>query len=635
MHLSLRFIAPLAVALALLAYALVPLVDRLTLRWWVNDLDTRSQLIANTLQEQLAELVEQGATTQVEQLFIAPCRTSGCTRWPFATPRESCATRRRRIRRRSAAGRRRGGGRSALVVRLRQVRCTSWSTAAPGDRRIGTLVLVHDMSFVDRRSEDTRRYLICLFIVLGVVIVADHGVDRPAVLARLGRRRARAAARRRHPAAVRAARPAPELQPLASDLRALLRDLEASTGALRRSSAIWSPEALRASLRERAARRRGASSSPTASRTSTTRDGDGDRAAAAGERPGHRARAGDARVLGHLDRARQRHAPTARPSIATTASRCRPSNPSYTLRRVWLTQEEEQGYYYGFANEGLWPLCHIAHVRPVFRASRLGALRRASTSASPTRCVDEARTEDPIVLVQDYHFALLPRMIRERLPQRDDHHVLAHPVAESGVVRHLPVARGAARRHARQHASSASTRSFHCKQLPRHRRPLPRGAHRARDRSTISYGGQRRASSRYPISIEWPPRSGSTGSCRCRCAAPRCVRERTAARRRAARRRRRPPRLHQGHPRALHRGRAAARAASELDRPLRVRADRRAVALVARRVPQLRGRASRALAARINARFGTRRLRADPAQGRASRARRRSTSTTAPPTSAS
>ena len=36
---------------------------------------------------------------------------------------------------------------------------------------------------------------------------------------------------------------------------------------------------------------------------------------------------------------------------------------------MWLTKEEEQGYYYGFANEGLWPLCHIAHTRPLFRAS--------------------------------------------------------------------------------------------------------------------------------------------------------------------------------------------------------------------------------------------------------------------------
>ncbi|MBI3019282.1 MAG: trehalose-6-phosphate synthase, partial [Deltaproteobacteria bacterium] len=43
-------------------------------------------------------------------------------------------------------------------------------------------------------------------------------------------------------------------------------------------------------------------------------------------------------------------------------------NPKYMLRRVWLTEEEEEGYYYGFSNEGIWPLCHIAHTRPIFRS---------------------------------------------------------------------------------------------------------------------------------------------------------------------------------------------------------------------------------------------------------------------------
>ena len=70
MHLSLRFIAPLTVALALLAYLLVPLVDKLTLRWWINDLDTRSELVANTLQDQLAIPLEQGSTTKIEQVFM-------------------------------------------------------------------------------------------------------------------------------------------------------------------------------------------------------------------------------------------------------------------------------------------------------------------------------------------------------------------------------------------------------------------------------------------------------------------------------------------------------------------------------------------------------------------------------------
>src|ERR1700693_786597 len=69
LRLSLRFIAPLVVTLALLAYALVPLVDRLTLRWWVSDLDIRSQLIANTMEEQLADLIQQGAPVRINSLF--------------------------------------------------------------------------------------------------------------------------------------------------------------------------------------------------------------------------------------------------------------------------------------------------------------------------------------------------------------------------------------------------------------------------------------------------------------------------------------------------------------------------------------------------------------------------------------
>ena len=51
-----------------------------------------------------------------------------------------------------------------------------------------------------------------------------------------------------------------------------------------------------------------------------------------------------------------------------------PGDPSYTLRRVWLDKALEDQYYYGLSNEGLWPLCHVAFHRPVFRRSRLGSL---------------------------------------------------------------------------------------------------------------------------------------------------------------------------------------------------------------------------------------------------------------------
>jgi trehalose 6-phosphate synthase len=92
-----------------------------------------------------------------------------------------------------------------------------------------------------------------------------------------------------------------------------------------------------------------------------------------------------------------------------------PAEPAYWLRRMWLTPEEERGYYYGFANEGLWPLCHLAHTRPVFRASDFAAYEAVNRRFA-NAVVEEANTHDPIVLVQDYHFALAPQMIRERLP---------------------------------------------------------------------------------------------------------------------------------------------------------------------------------------------------------------------------
>jgi trehalose 6-phosphate synthase len=93
-----------------------------------------------------------------------------------------------------------------------------------------------------------------------------------------------------------------------------------------------------------------------------------------------------------------------------------PEQPEYTLRRVWLTREEEQGYYYGFSNEGLWPLCHIAHTRPLFRASDWACYREANRKFADAVLQEMRGAVHPLVLVQDYHFALLPRMIKTARP---------------------------------------------------------------------------------------------------------------------------------------------------------------------------------------------------------------------------
>ncbi len=93
-----------------------------------------------------------------------------------------------------------------------------------------------------------------------------------------------------------------------------------------------------------------------------------------------------------------------------------PGEARYTLRRVWLSPEEEAGYYYGFANEGIWPLCHIAHTRPTFRASDWEMYQRVNRKFADVLIEEIAGDEQPLVLVQDYHFTLLPRMLKERLP---------------------------------------------------------------------------------------------------------------------------------------------------------------------------------------------------------------------------
>ena len=93
-----------------------------------------------------------------------------------------------------------------------------------------------------------------------------------------------------------------------------------------------------------------------------------------------------------------------------------PEDPKYTLRRVWLSPEEETRYYDGFANEGLWPLCHIAHTRPTFRAADWEAYQRVNEKFAAALLDEMKDSKEPLVFVQDYHFALLPRLIKTARP---------------------------------------------------------------------------------------------------------------------------------------------------------------------------------------------------------------------------
>jgi trehalose 6-phosphate synthase len=91
------------------------------------------------------------------------------------------------------------------------------------------------------------------------------------------------------------------------------------------------------------------------------------------------------------------------------------SHSRYRLRYVWLTDDEYRGFYEGFANEGLWPLCHDLDVPPVFRRADFAAYEAANRKFVAAT-VEESAGGAQVVLVQDYHFALAPQLLREASP---------------------------------------------------------------------------------------------------------------------------------------------------------------------------------------------------------------------------
>ncbi len=93
-----------------------------------------------------------------------------------------------------------------------------------------------------------------------------------------------------------------------------------------------------------------------------------------------------------------------------------PDDPRYNLKRLWLSKEEEEGFYYGFSNEGLWPLCHIAHTRPIFRKEDWQYYQQVNQKFADAVLDEIEGLDEPLILIQDYHFALLPQMLKSKRP---------------------------------------------------------------------------------------------------------------------------------------------------------------------------------------------------------------------------
>jgi trehalose 6-phosphate synthase len=244
-------------------------------------------------------------------------------------------------------------------------------------------------------------------------------------------------------------------------------------------------------------------------------------------------------------------------------------NPAYTLRRVWLTRDEENGYYYGFANEGLWPLCHIAHVRPTFRASDWEAYREVNQKFA-NAVVAESQGPDPIILIQDYHFALLPRMIREKLPE-----------ATIITFWHIPWPNPEAfgicpwRDQLLDGLLGSSILGFHTQfHCNNFMDTVDRFLEARVDRETfnVSHREQQTSVKRYPISIAWPP--DPAGSQADRRMSSRSPGETRTTAQSSPWSWSRSSRLHERNRRAAPRGGAHAGEAPGMDRTIFIRSDR-------------------------------------------------------------
>ena len=495
----LRFVLPVALASCVVAYIALPYMQRLLAEWFRSDVEMRAQLLMHTMEEPITELVENGnevrlrtylAKTAADErlLAILVCRPDGVTifkseRTPTAI---SC----------DAAGK----SNSSQILQLPsgsvQLSSFAFDSADPTPFRV---LMLHDLSFVDRRQRTARDFVIVImgisvFLLALLIVLAAWLQLRRWVQILLGDIRGK-----RYLDNAKSPRSS---LPILTEIREVLAEAEAKQRLEIDFRENWTPQALQQVVRDhlnsaqviivsnrepyihnfdahgRAVVQVPASGMVTALEPIMR--------ACAGIWVAHGAGSADRETVDRYDQIR-----------------VPPDDPTYTLRRVWLTPEQEQGYYYGFSNEGLWPLCHLAYVRPEFRASDWAAYEEVNAKFAAVVAA-EANTASPVVLIQDFHFALLPHLIRKHIPK-----------ATIALFWHIPWPNAETfgvcpwKREVLMHMLSADILGFHTRyHCQNFLDTLDRFIECQIDREhmTVTLQGHVCRVAPYPISIEWPPR---------------------------------------------------------------------------------------------------------------------------------
>ena len=575
MRQALRFAVALVVGLALLTWGASSLVSRTTRAWFEKDMQLRAHLAVGGAHEALVSRWPSGQEAELRKVLVelthdervlgaAACGAdfSLKARTPDYPPPLWCATIGARVRPPAESP---DAGwttwSSVFSAAGGHVHATAVPLLAETGQALGFVVLVHDLSFVERREETTRTFLGLAF---GFLALAASVITLAA--ARLSWRGWSNEMRR----LVRGEMPRPEFRPFLRDVRDLVERLAAERET-EGQGGLWTAERLKNTLSRHL---HGERVVIVANREPYIHEQTSDgglvmvhpaSGLVTALEPVMRACSGV--WVAHGGGSADREASDKRGRL-----RVPPGEESYVLRRVWLSAEEEKGYYYGFSNEGLWPLCHIADTRPAFRSEDWRHYQEVNRKFAEA-VAEEVDSDDPILLVQDYHFALLPRMIREKLPRATVITFWHIPWPNSERFGICPwreeilaglLGSSILGFHTQFHCNNfmdGVDRFLECAHRPGAERGRPPGPADPRpavpdlDRVAEHVGRVRPAGGRVP-----------------------CRRLRRAGSRagRAPRRGRRPPRLHEGHRGAAACGGAAARAHAGAARALHVRAARRA-----------------------------------------------------------
>lgn len=412
-----RFILALIVGLALLTWAASGVVDTTAREWFERDAGSRAQLVLTGARQSLADTWFEPANLQKQLVAlardervigVAACNPDFSTRsvTPGFPEEFSCLAVGPRVRFTETtpgnASQQFHEWSTVATLPTGRVQVTAMPVSSQG-QEWGFAILVHDLSYIERREAAAQTFLI---VVFGILAIMAFGIPL------LAAKRARADWSLELRSLLHGGgKHSREFQPILSDMRELIgrmaNEKEDAPG-------LWTAARLKQTLNRHL---HGEKIVILANREPYIHQ----HAADGGIDVQHPA-SGLVTALEPIMRAcsgvwvAHGNGTADRETVDRSDHvRVPPDEESYHIRRVWLTEEEQQGYYYGFSNEGLWPLCHIAHARPVFRAEDWRQYRIVNQKFADAVC-SEVDSKDPIIMVQDYHFALAPAMIRKRLP---------------------------------------------------------------------------------------------------------------------------------------------------------------------------------------------------------------------------